>query len=402
MEFDIRKAINLDVCSDALKRYADGYDSAFKLEDIAIFLDTNVLISYYGMASSEKEKLLRFLNINKNNIYLTDQVQVEFRRNRVKNIESDLFEPLRKLPLALGKAVEDSKNKYIAFMTSNKKILQADYPEEWEQLEEVNNKLLEILDIKDIHHNLCKKIKDTTSDHKDIKLLDELLNTCSLFQKTAPLSPEEIQNIEKLYDELYENHNSSNASNKPYVVFPGLGDKKQKKYPYGDFIIFNEMMKFIKEEKRDAVFLTYEKSKGDWLAENMSAHTHYIEHTYAETEQIIYILNPEKPLKLSLENVHKNESFEEVCEKEACEKEALRILPLAINDIKSSGMYWDGSISRKVAPIVRELLEKNGVEVLLNEVPPLWEHVFNSTNISYDKLCEIANKRAENEFSNGT
>ncbi len=305
MEFDITKELDVEISAKALKAYSESFQSAFKLENIAIFLDTNVLISYYGMASAEKAKLLSFLRDNRENIYLTHQVQVEFRRNRVKNIESDLFEPLRKIPTSLESAVADSKNKFKQFLSSNKKLLLADYPDEWEKLLKIEENLIQALDIEQLGEELKSKIERTTSDLKDIKVVDELLDTCLVLKKTPKLEDGRISEIIKLYDRLSDNLDNANSSSQQYCVFPGSGDRKNKKdYPYGDFIIYHEILDFVAQNKVNAVFLTHEKSKGDWIGDKMSPHIHYIEHTYAETGQIVYILNAEKPLSLSLENIH--------------------------------------------------------------------------------------------------
>lgn len=305
ISFDIRKELPISLSAKALQTYAENFEKAYSLrKDVAIFLDTNVLLSYYGMAASEKTKLLSFLKDNSSHIYLTAQVQEEFRRNRVKNIEKDLFEPLRKIPDSFGGVCDEIKNKFDSVLQLNKKILVNDYPEEWGELEKVRDGLNEIMSIQSTLDKLKDRISGTTTDFKDVKIKDELLFTCANLNTTEKLSDGEISTIETLYSELVEDHKKSSQTNKPYTVFPGAGDSKGKEYPYGDFIIYHEMLKFIKAEGKHAVFLTNEKSKGDWIADDFSPHVHYIEHTYSLTDQIIFILNAEKPLSLSLANIH--------------------------------------------------------------------------------------------------
>lgn len=81
-------------------------------------------------------------------------------------------------------------------------------------------------------------------------------------------------------------------------------------------------------------------------------------------------------------------------QKELIKKEAARLLPEAIEEIKASGMYWNGGISRTVTSTLQRHLEESGYATVVTEVPPLWEHVFDSTGSSYEKLCDIANERA--------
>lgn len=85
-------------------------------------------------------------------------------------------------------------------------------------------------------------------------------------------------------------------------------------------------------------------------------------------------------------------------QKELIKKEAARLLPEAIKEIKASGMYWNGGISRTVISTLQRNLKESGCSTVVTEVPPLWEHVFDSTGTSYEKLCEIAYERASVTF----
>ena len=311
MMFDVRKNLNLTISSDALKNYELEFEKALSLDkSIAVFLDTNVLLSYYGMAASEKEKLLSFLKVNKDHIFLTAQVQEEFRKNRIKIIESDLFKPLRNIPSSLRKASNEVCGKFQSFMDDHKKLLGSDYKDEWNRLLEVQVKLKEIADIGEIATRLEEQVESTTKDYKDVKIVDDLLKVCSSLQMVDKLGEDRINDIKMLYDELIADYKNPKNSNLINSVFPGAGDHGKKEYPYGDFIIYHEILCFVKENDRNAVFLTNEKSKGDWIADNFTPHVHYIEHTYNLTNRIIYIINAETPLRLSLENIHSNISEE--------------------------------------------------------------------------------------------
>lgn len=307
MNFDIRIDLDLTISANALASYEKEFEKAIKLdEDIAIFLDTNVLLSYYGMAASEKAKLLLFLQKNKEHLYLTRQVQEEFRKNRIKIIESDLFTPLRNIPSSLEKASKDAKGKFKSFMDSHKKLLESDYIEEWKELLQVQENLNKAVKIDGVLGRLKEQVQTTTKDYKDVKIVDELLNVCASLKMVDKLEESRINEIESLYDELIAAHKKLKNTNSNNTVFPGAGDAGKKDYPYGDFIIFHEILTFIKKNECNAVFLTNEKSKGDWISDNFTPHIHYIEHTFNLTGQIIYIINAEQPLRLSLENIHLN------------------------------------------------------------------------------------------------
>lgn len=75
------------------------------------------------------------------------------------------------------------------------------------------------------------------------------------------------------------------------------------------------------------------------------------------------------------------------------------LLDQALNDIEETGIYWNGSISRNQRGFLVELLKEHGHEVRMNEVPPLWEHVFYTSEYSYDEVLKIAKERAESSES---
>jgi hypothetical protein len=308
--FDPRKELTLIESNNAIKSYALNFQQAFELNnEFDIFLDTNVLLSYYGMAATEKEKLLQFLENNKNRIFLTSQVQKEFRKNRLQRIEKDLFQPLRQIPkelLATRKAV---LGKFSSFLESNKKLISNDYGDEWQELENVMSSLKNVISFDGVEKRLSNKIEDTIDNYKNIKFEDELLDKCCLLKQTEPLKEDYIQKINLLFDELAKVvfPKDKEQKGKPpenRFMFPGAGDYGKKDDPYGDFIIFHEMLQYANDNNKDVIFLTNEKAKGDWLDKDLSAFVHYVEHSYKLTNQNVYILNAEKPLSVSLSNIH--------------------------------------------------------------------------------------------------
>lgn len=306
--FDIRKELTLLESNNALKSYSADFDKAFQLDDkFDIFLDTNILCSYYGMARSEKHKLLSFMEANKHRIFLTPQVQLEYRRNRLQRIEEDLFQPLHKIPRDLTKVRKEVVDKFTSFLESNKKLISNDYESEWKELEEVLSQLKSVMSFDTVQKQLSVKVKETVDKYDNTDFEDDLLDLCTSLQQTSKLSEDYKQKIESLYDQLADIAFSKENKGKPNsgrFMFPGAGDFNKKKDPYGDFIIFHEILKYANENNKDVIFLTNEKSKGDWLDKDLSAFVHYVEHSYKLTNQNIYILNAEKPLSVSLANIH--------------------------------------------------------------------------------------------------
>ncbi|PVV55718.1 PIN-like domain-containing protein, partial [Chryseobacterium sp. HMWF035] len=89
-----------------------------------------------------------------------------------------------------------------------------------------------------------------------------------------------------------------NILNKTRTIFPGLGDIKDKPDdPYGDFIIYHEMMKYMLSKNTEIIFLTFDNTKGDWMSKSKAPYIHYVENMYINTNEIIYILDAERILE---------------------------------------------------------------------------------------------------------
>ncbi|MCH2046532.1 MAG: PIN-like domain-containing protein [Saprospiraceae bacterium] len=111
------------------------------------------------------------------------------------------------------------------------------------------------------------------------------------------LGRRKIEQLKKEFNSLVKTASNREKSKR---VFPGMGDSNRRfKYPYGDFIIFHEMMYFAKEEQKDVLFLTYDTTKGDWLRKSGNVHAHYVENFYLNTGQMLYILDANSILKKS-------------------------------------------------------------------------------------------------------
>ena len=310
--FDTSKKLTIEIAHKALKNYSENLSAASELENsIPIILDTNVLLQYYGMSQVEKKKLIKFLNQNKDRIFLTAQIEKEFLRNRIKVINSSFFTPLKGIPAELEKMYEDVKNKFKSFLNNRKNILENDYPNIWYLLLEKEEKLNEIFEDKQIlSESLAQEIETTTMDYKHIHLVDKLLEVCTNFKITPPLSDKEEDFVRKQYDALSKKYEQVKELERREITFPGCGDRSNKEDPYGDFIIFHEILKFMVSEKdgldkTDVIFLTLEKVKGDWFYKDLAPITHYIEKAFLLTDKILFITHADKPLKLSFENIHK-------------------------------------------------------------------------------------------------
>jgi len=318
--FDSSKKLTIEIAHNALKNYADRFSAALELEDsIPVILDTNVLLAYYGLSQIEKDKLIEFLKQNKGRLFLTSQIEKEFLRNRIRTINKDFFNPLKSIQSDFQSTYKDIKNKLKSFLESKKNTLSKDYPEIWDLLSDKQQKLNEILeDEQTLSEKLAQAIETTTTDYKNIYVVDNLLEACAELTITSALDNEEIDFVKKQFDDLWQKYNEveKDEPKRREITFPGCGDKRDKEDPYGDFIIFHEILKFMacrKDglDKTDVIFLTREKTKGDWMHSDLSPIIQYIEKAFLVTDKTLFIIHAEKPLEISFENIHKSNQIQE-------------------------------------------------------------------------------------------
>lgn len=293
--------------TECLSKYSENFNREISLDTTTpIFLDTNVLLRYYSISFAAREKLYKFIEENKNRIVLSNQIQYEFIKNREEIIQKFFEQVTNRIPKDFK---SDIVNKLKAFL-DNHKIVLKDYPfvetgirKHETELEKLLVKLNETSEEKRKEHvNLI--VKD--------KFLD-LLNNCQIFDS---LTEEEIQIAKNGFDLLRKNIKIENVDSKlekTNQVFPGLGDIKEKPDdPYGDYIIYHEIMKYMLINDVDVIFMTFDNTKGDWMTKSKSPHIHYIQNMYANTNHILYILDADRSigetLNIDVESLVKNEN----------------------------------------------------------------------------------------------
>lgn len=321
--FKTSKEVDIKVLHEAFERYSTGFEAALNLEgDTPIILDTNVLLSYYSISQKEKDKFIKFLEENQNRFYMTSQIESEFLRNRERKIRQGFFDPLSKIQTDFESTYKSLKTKFGSFINENKQLLSVDYVELWELLQKKKQELDTILSDQDEISQKIKLAVDTaTESYSNIYISDSLLKACSKLNRVPSLTEIEIEFIQELYEELWQIYeDTTDKELKRKYVFPGLGDKRNKKDdPYGDFIIFHEILKFMKTgikqigdeasiQSTDVIFLTLEKEKSDWINKDLSPITEYIIKTYLETRQTLFILHADKPLQLTFQNIYQEHS----------------------------------------------------------------------------------------------
>lgn len=326
------------ISNKALRNYADNFDTYSKLEgDIPIFLDTNILLGYYGMSQKEKEKLLAFIDKEKKRIILTKQVEKEFLRNRLSVIRKDFFGPLNKIADDYDKMRKEVQGTLKSFKENKKKILSQDYPSIFQKIQEIESEINVVVNNEEIVEDIQKQVEETTTDHKNIALIDKLLDKISELKTTDELLDEEVNFLREKFNHLVSKYVEQKDNVKWKYAVPGCGETKDD--AIGDYVIYHEILKYMAENKTSAIFLTNDVEKGDWLQKDKNPHNHYIEQTYRLTENIVFIIHAERTLPtISFENIHS--SIEDEKTSEQNDTETLESTIISLDTEKGFGFIY--------------------------------------------------------------
>ena len=310
--FDSSAHMSINSVKEALNKYSENFENAKNLNsNIPIFLDTNVLLNYYGMSSSEKTKLIEFLNEKSDVIIITKQIEKEFIRNRVSVI-NDYFSSLKKIKTVVEKdLINDIKNKFNSVLGN--KILKEDYSDYWNlinnQLEKLNKELFEEDTAKS---KLFDSIDEQIKVNKHIKIEDNVLDTYQNFTVTESLDENELTFLKSEYKRLLALYKDTKETVRWKLAFPGCGESKELDKADGDFIIYHEILKYMKKNKTDAILLTNDVTKDDWISKKNEPFIHYIEKTYLNSNQNLYIFEAQRLLAdISFENIYDEEYYDE-------------------------------------------------------------------------------------------
>lgn len=386
-----------------LENFAKNFENAANLKyDVPIFLDTNVLLRYYSISFAAREKLYEFIKENKKRIIISAQVQYEFIKNREEVIQRFFEQVTNKIPRDFK---TDVVNKMNSFLDVHKIVLQ-DYPFVETDIAKHQKELDELL------QKLNDTVEHKRKEHVDLILKDKFLNLlseCSLYES---LINEEIEIVKKDFDILKKNvtpENLESLMNKTDSTFPGLGDIKLKPdNPYGDYIIYHEILKYMITQKTDIIFLTFDTTKGDWMTKSKSPHLHYIQNIHANTGQILYILDADRTLGETL-----NTNVESLVE---FEKSSTLENDLTLENIKTFVDRHPIFQNRKPAILNNDLLNElylagyNSIEEImidLNLGSKILEVYEKDRNVSFNKLgvlrivLRIVNPKYTHNFSGG-
>lgn len=305
----------------ALRQYAETSDEPLNwLKSdckIPLFVDTNVLLDLYGMSISDRGRIVQIFDKNKERLYVPSQVETEFLRHRISRIKglnslvSELRNSSSRLFLDIRTSFENL-TKRIEELHRNK-MIQGDMYRLQTDIDTIKTLLLstkaEEQKVAELHTALNTfetKLSETivqTYDTLNLEYADPVLDTIANANILQSLSEEDLAFLRKTYDDLKVKYSEvKSTETKNSHAFPGCGDlSKEKKGfdPYGDFYIYHEIVKFMKQNNTDVIFLTNDVTKEDWVRKDEKPFLHYLVSTYHLTGHTLHIINAAKYLALS-------------------------------------------------------------------------------------------------------
>ena len=138
----------------------------------------------------------------------------------------------------------------------------------------------------------------------------QALNSVTMIED---LTADEQKYIVSLYKSLRTNFDAhKDGWSKDNVTFPGSGDAGkpidgpiEESVAWADLYIYCQMLKYMKSNDCDVLFITHDVSKGDWLVKGTNEpFIHYIENAYEQTGRMMYIKNSDDYLPLVTEQQH--------------------------------------------------------------------------------------------------
>lgn len=273
-----------------------------------IFLDANVLLNIYMDAVPQRGSMLKFLEDNKDRIYITDQVQTEILRHRlefidtyrnkltpsasafrenIKTFELKLTDNLQRFSQILDKPEFVDSLPQTSDLVSKLQKFQKEhemFTDEYKSLQEQLVKIKEQFEIE--YHTLYEKVNIEYNDH--------ILEAISKLNILPPLNPKEIDFTKSRYKLLRERYKQGSGECADYLRFPGSGDSAKDdddtKEPWGDLLIYHQILSFMAKYGSDAIFITNDKSKRDWMKKDGSQYSYYVVDSYHNTGHILFIV----------------------------------------------------------------------------------------------------------------
>lgn len=276
-------------------------------DNIAIFIDANVLLNVYFSPVQLRVHLARFLQDNKSRLYMASQAETEFMRHRLEFIDkykNNLTTAASRFRNTFKTFDIDFCNLFKELKTASK---QSDFVDSLPQTDVLINEAEKLaqneLLFSERFSSFTKKLQDIKEKFEEeyhqlyekinIEFRDPILSAISQINILPPLSQGEYDFTKVLYGKLLERYNKDRDKLAEYLRFPGSGEDKdleKKKEPWGDLIIYHQILTFMADNNRDAIFLTNDTSKLDWVKKSGDPYSYYIADAYKNTKQTLFII----------------------------------------------------------------------------------------------------------------
>ena len=205
-----------------------------ELWDKATFVfDTNVLLNLYRYSKDTSDKLMEALVSLKDRSWIPYNVAEEFMRRRCDVIYNNIQK------YSNGKSTANNLFKNIK--DDFARVIQN---EDEARLDEISESLCKWFDSLQNRHAKIESHSEDSILNKLLKIYDN--------RTGDPFSEEET---EKLKDEAKVRYEKK--------IPPGYKDNDKEDNPYGDYIIWKQVIHYAKEKKRDIILVTNDK-KEDW------------------------------------------------------------------------------------------------------------------------------------------
>lgn len=302
----------------ALQAYTKGIQNrdewVYEENTMPIFLDTCVLLNLYDISETERVEFIKFIHKNKDRIYISSQVQREYNRRRVlsvKGFKERVNKTKTDIQTTLSKAAATYQNEKEGITNLvNRNLIKYGMPQVASKLKELDEFLKQPAYNTELQEKL-KQCSDFITQHideecekcwqnADFEYVDPVQEAIMEAKLLPSLSAEEQKYIVDLYKKLRVPFDDLKPTDKgrETIIFPGAGDKDkpadgpiEESVAWGDLYIYHEMLRFMKENCTDVVFMTRDVTKKDWIKQDHRAYVHYIVNSYEMTDHLMYILD---------------------------------------------------------------------------------------------------------------
>lgn len=275
--------------------------------DLFVALDTNFILDIYSMCHKEREQFIRFIEDNTARIIITHQVEYEYTKHRNEHINN--YEKSIKSIQDNAKSSLNNTKDALKTAANRFKQLQKDarVRNDMEDVVPLISPIIAYIEEHDVSDEFRQKIDELYQPLKEklegvVDLLspkflserdDSVLRALSKSVILPQLTNKEQDFLKELYAKcLKDFEENKNTSLVDTYRFPGVGDRgklKQNKEPFGDFVIYHELLSFINQYDADVVLLTSDVSKSDWVRSDKSQYEQQLIDTYLHTGHMLYV-----------------------------------------------------------------------------------------------------------------